>query len=435
MPSDATRIKEKYSLLASGALFTISTTIVNLGNYLYNLVLGRWLGPTAFADLSLVVTLMLVSTFISTSFMVTTAKFIAVAIAEKDDAQLAATHRWLWWWGAACGTIFGLVMIVGSPFIANIFHLSNALSIVALGIGMPILFILSIERGVIQGEARFVRLAICNQAEMWTRLGSAILLVWLGLTQVGPALALSIAFVASYLTILRKRDSQRPRALRPAEQKALMIYIGPVIIGLLGQIIINNCDVLIVKGYFPSTEAGMYSALALIGRIVFFATWSIVTVMFPLVAQRQARGEEHRSLLWISMGIVLIVSGAITLGTLLFPNLVITILFGPAYLPMSPLIWQYALATTFYALANVIVNYYLSLGKGAGNLIILGGSIVQIVRLFIWHQSLAIVVQMHIVVMGGIFVALLLWHIRQTKMSARNKSATLSDEQPASLAA
>ena len=46
------------SILSGGALLFASMTVVNAGNYLFNLILGRWLGPEAFSDLSLIVTLL-----------------------------------------------------------------------------------------------------------------------------------------------------------------------------------------------------------------------------------------------------------------------------------------------------------------------------------------------------------------------------------------
>ena len=63
------------SLLTSSALFFISTTLVNGGNYLFNLLLGRWLGPALFADVSIIITLFLFLTFITAGFQQTAAKF------------------------------------------------------------------------------------------------------------------------------------------------------------------------------------------------------------------------------------------------------------------------------------------------------------------------------------------------------------------------
>src|SRR5881394_2855523 len=80
-------LKER-PLLVSGGLFFVSTTLVNLGNYVFNLIFGRWLGPVLFADLSLIVTLMLVTTFATTAFTTATAKFAAAYSVGSDPSRM-----------------------------------------------------------------------------------------------------------------------------------------------------------------------------------------------------------------------------------------------------------------------------------------------------------------------------------------------------------
>src|SRR5690606_15968150 len=130
----------------------------------------------------------------------------------------------------------------------------------------------------------------------------------------------------------------------------------PVLLVETSLILINNSDVLIVKRFFDSVTAGHYAALALIGRIVFFGTWSVVITMFPLVAQKQQRQETHRHLLWMSLGMVSAVSVVIVAATAFLPELIIRILFGADYLTIAPLLWLYATATALFALANVFIN-------------------------------------------------------------------------------
>ena len=48
-----------HQLLTGSGLFFLSTLLVNAGNYSFNLLLGRLLGPALFADVSLIITLFL----------------------------------------------------------------------------------------------------------------------------------------------------------------------------------------------------------------------------------------------------------------------------------------------------------------------------------------------------------------------------------------
>src|SRR5437660_2367314 len=100
-----TLLKDRPLLISSG-LFLGSTTLVNVGNYLFNLILGRWLGPAKFADLSLIVTFMMVTTFATTALSTTTAKFAASYAAEEDMSSVATLRSWLGYRAFALGTIF-----------------------------------------------------------------------------------------------------------------------------------------------------------------------------------------------------------------------------------------------------------------------------------------------------------------------------------------
>jgi O-antigen/teichoic acid export membrane protein len=414
--SPITWLKDR-PLLISSALFFGSTTLVNMGNYLFNLILGRWLGPAKFADLSLIVTLMMVTTFATTALSTTTAKFAASYTAEEDTASMATLRSWLGRRAFALGTMFFLFLALGTPFLTTVFQMRSPWSFMILGAGFPIFFMLAIDRGVLQGRAHFGRLALCNQAEMWVRLLGAIGFVAIGWTVNGAVAALPLSFVAAWLIALGARKGL-PSSFQPlSRSQSIKIahYFSLVMIGLIGQIVINNSDILIVKSFFPAVQAGQYAALALIGRMVFFATWAVVMVMFPVVTQKHQKGEPHRFLLWTSLSLIGLVSGGIIIVTLLIPKLVVNVLFGAQYMPIAPLMWLYALATALYALANAVVNYYLSLGNGKGNYLVLLAGLIQVGGLLLLHKDLFIVVTVQLGIMSGLLIMLVVWdaHIKR----------------------
>lgn len=396
--------------LTGGALLFASMTLVNAGNYIFNLILGRWLGPAAFADLSLIVTLMLMITFVTVTFQLTAARFAAIHTADDDFEQLSSVRSWQLRIAWGLGLFLMLVLGGGALFWKEFFHSASAWPFVILAVGLPVYFAQGVDRGVLQGQTRFGRLAVSYQAEMWVRLGFAILFVSIGWSVSGAVVGISLSFLAAWLISLDARGNlPKPTALSQEDKNAIMLFAWPVIVAHVSQILINNSDILIVKRFFEAEEAGLYAALALIGRIVFFATWSVVTVLFPVVAQKHKKGEEHRHLLYVSLIMVLFVSGSILGATLLVPELIISILFGSAYLSVAPLLWLYALATTVYALSNVIITYRLSTGDGMGSAIAVVGGLAQVALLWLFHGSLQQIVMVQIGLMGGMFVVLMIW--------------------------
>ncbi len=397
-------------LFSSSALLFASATIVNAGNYIFNLVLGRWLGPSAFADLSLIVTLFLVVSFITVGFQQTAAKFSATHTAAQNLSGLAGMRRWMRRWALAAGVVLLAVLAFGAPLWQQFFHTASFWPFIILGIGLPFYLVQGVDRGVLQGQTRFKLLAASYQVEMWVRLFGAVVLVAVGWAVYGAVGAISLSLVAAWL-VGRQAKTGLPggEAISAEERRLILLFTGPVLIAEISQILINHSDILIVKHFFAPEPAGQYAALALIGRMVFFATWSVVIVMFPIVAQKQERGEDHRHLLRISLAMVLTVSIAIIAASLLFSELIVGLLFGQAYLVIAPLLWLYAIATALYALSNVVVTYHLSLGNGTGTMFAVTAGVVQVVGLWIFHTNLHQIVMVQIGIMIILFVALLIW--------------------------
>lgn len=393
-----------------GMLLFGSTTIVNAGNYAFNLILGRSLGPAAFADVNLIITLFLVVTFGTVALQMAAAKFVAGYAASDKIAQIRSLRSWLawraWLFGLALLALFGL----GAPFWQYFFQTASFWPFVIFALGVPCYFALGVDRGILQGQTRFGVLALNYQAEMWARLMIAVALVLLGWSVYGAVAALTISIVLAWLLAVRSTWSlPAADALDADERSRVTRFVGPVIAALVGQILINNSDVLIVKHFFDATDAGRYAALALIGRIVFFATWSIVTVLFPMVAQRHQRGEAHRHLLYVALGVVIAISLCIVAATLFVPELIVVVLFGSEYTSIAPLLGLYAIATALYALANVVISYRLSLDNGGGSMLALFAGVAQVGGLWIFHHDLREVVLVQIAIMACLLVALLVW--------------------------
>lgn len=401
------------TLLTGGALLFASMTIVNAGNYLFNLILGRWLGPAAFSDLSLIVTLMLMITFITVTFQLTAARFAAIHTADDDQTSMASTRRWQIRVAWGLGIFLMAILGGGALFWQSFFRTASPWPFVILAIGMPLYFAQGVDRGVLQGQTRFGRLALSYQAEMWVRLITAVAFVALGWSVSGAVGGITLSFLATWLvTLAAKKGLQKANPLSRDEQKAVLSFAWPVLVAHISQILINNSDILVVKRFFLTEEAGLYAALALIGRIVFFATWSVVTVLFPIVAQKHKKGEPHRHLLYLSLGLVILVSGLILAATTFFPQFIVNILFGDAYISIAPLLWRYALATSIYALANVIITYRLSIGDGMGSTIAVFGGVAQVILLWLFHASLQQVVMVQVSLMGSLLLVLLIWDSR-----------------------
>ncbi|NND79713.1 MAG: oligosaccharide flippase family protein [Maribacter sp.] len=393
-------------------LFMGSVLLVNGGNYVYNLILGRLLGPESFADAALLVTLLLVLSFLGMTFQLATAKFAVIF----SGSEWINFRNLIYRYAIIFGMITGALVILFSKEIQLFFNTQTPYMFVIFGFGIPLYFLMSVNRGSYQGNVEFKNLSITYQTEMWSRLIITLaLLMFIPMeAPIIVALGIALSFLFGLVPSNFKGLSfSKPIILQAQSSKRVSQFIILTACYEFTQIIINNSDVLLVKHYFNEMDAGLYASLALIGRVVYFVAWMFVMLLLPTVVQKQKDGEPTAPILFKYVGYVGILSISIIAVCYLFPELIITLMFGNAYVSMAGLLWQYALATSLFAISNIFAYYFLSLDHYIP--VILSGmlGLSQIFLIVLFHDELISVVHMQIIAMAILLVVQLLYFIKK----------------------
>ena len=388
------------AFLSTGFMLMFSTLVVNVGNYAFNLLAGRMLSPEAFGEANFLVTCLLAVSFIATAFQLTAAKF-------SDPQNQLTDFAWI------LGFIVCASVLVFSSSIVDAFHLTSETSLILLAMAVPFYFVMSVGRGKLQGDLRFGSFAATYQVEMWMRLIVGIGMVVLFGTVWGVVIGLLVSIGSGFVyTQLAQKTSKTTIHIKPF--KGFSAFFGATLLYELSQIVINNSDVLLVKHYFTTQEAGLYAALALIGRVVYFGTWSVVMVLFPKVIEQKKKGLPTHHLLIKSFAIVALIAALIVVGCLAFPEWIVGTLFGKNYLSISTYLWQYASVTALFACANVWVYYHLSLDRKTPIILSLLAGILQFFLLYIKHGNFGDVIQGQCIAMLFLFFSLLVYHFSVT---------------------
>jgi len=386
----------------------LSVLIVNVGNYIYNLLLGRILGPSEFADAALLITFLLVLSFIAMTFQLATAKFSVIF----ENTIFTSFIHLVYKYAIIVGILFGVFILVFAKQLQILFNTESTIMFSIFGIGVPMYFIMSVNRGVYQGTKAFDKLAITYQSEMLSRLGLTLLLLYIFNIQssILVAIGIIISFVFGLFPFQYKNlKFNRKYSLPTAQTKHVIQFFTLTAFYELTQIIINNSDILIVKHYFDTYQAGLYASLALIGRVVYFVAWMFVMLLLPKVVEKQKNKEPHAPILFKYVGYITLLSAAIVCACYLIPELVINSMFGSAYLSMAPLLWKYAIATSIFAISNIFAYYFLSLDKYIPVAISAVLGISQIILIIFFHSTLDQVVMMQILAMAILLVFQLLF--------------------------
>lgn len=401
-------------ILGGGLIMLVSSAVVAGVNFAYNVLVAQRLGPAQFGHVATAVSLLLLASALALSFQIVCAKFVA---RTDDVAAKAAVYRRLRLRAWQVGLALGVALSAASLPLADFLRFPTPWIPVLMGCGIAFYVPLGVKRGSFQGTYAFPRLASNFMLEAVARLVFAVLLV-AAFGVMGAVLAIVLSVVAAYFLPPADRMFSDGGALT----EPLSVREGrQAIVFFVGQVVIMNTDLIMVKHLFAAEQAGQYAAVALVGRVLFYASWSVTAAMFPVSAEAGASGKPDRSLVAVPMGLVL----AMFLGFLgllaLFPDAVMRTVFGPGFREAESLLGLYAASTAIYALAVVLMAYEMSRRIANTGWLQLAFSALVVAGVSFFHASLREVVFVLLALMSALLAAVAVPFLRSPR-PARNLS-------------
>src|SRR5439155_12803522 len=142
---------------------------------------------------------------------------------------------------------------------------------------------------------------------------------------------LALAGLTSYAVVfwlLRRR-----LAIRYAQPwlGAASRYLAVILPSTLALSILLSADVLLVNHFFAGRTAGQYSAVAALGRAIFWGATGVSAVLFPKVIFNETQGRSGTGIVGASLSLVALggVGGLIIL--VFASSSVLTAFAGPSY--------------------------------------------------------------------------------------------------------
>ena len=191
--SEAKALRQK--LLGGSLTLLAGSGLVGVANLVYNVITARMLGPTGFAHVTAVYTLLMLASAITLAFQAVCAKYVASHESCEDKAAIFSSLHLKSW---MAGVGLGLLLLLFNRVITKYLNLPDQVLISLLALGTAFYIPLGVRRGYIQGVHAFSSLAANFMVEGLVRLGGAYFLIKVGLGVEGAVLASVIAVVASY---------------------------------------------------------------------------------------------------------------------------------------------------------------------------------------------------------------------------------------------
>lgn len=331
-----------------GGAIAAAIVMMNVATYGFQLIAARVLGPEQYGGVSALMALFLVVAVVQLGLQATAARRIAADpgdVAHIERVMLRVTYR--------AGWLVGTVLLVLAPVVWQVLRLDSIIPALLLAAGAVPLTIMGGQAGVLQGERRWLPLALVYLALGIPRLvlGTAAILVrpTEGAAMAGVAVAMLAPVLVGWWALrgtrARGADNEHNR-IGPTLREAISGSLA-----LMAFFVLSNIDIVIARNVLPAQEAGLYAGGLILTKAVLFLPQFVVVVAFPAMS---TVAERRRALLRsLTAGAVL--GGGCVLGALVLADLATFFVGGAAYGAVTGRLWVFAIVGTLLALLQLLV--------------------------------------------------------------------------------
>lgn len=414
-------MKHKAKIILTHPLITGSTVIFvgamisNIFQFLFNLFMSRSLSVSEYGILASVFSVITLITLLPGSIAPTVMRFAGTYFSNEDYDKVRGLFFKMFRISFFFGISAFLLLFLFSGNISKFFKVDDPSIIVISGIIVFLYFLYVINQGLIQAKLSFKFLSVIAIISSFSKFILGVIFILMGMRVIGGVWSILLSYLILYiisfapLRFLFKKNTVMPSL----KLNSLFSYGLPAAVTTFGLTSLITTDIILVKHYFDPVQAGYYAGLSLIGRVIFFFSSPISTVMFPLVVKQFTRGEKYENTFKLSLLLVFLFSIGLTLFYAIFPEFIIKLfLRNESYLAIKPNLVIFGIFITLYSLLSVFVNYYLSIKKTGIYIPIISGAVLQVILIVIYHDNLPQVILLSLFVTSLLLLYFLVDYIK-----------------------
>lgn len=373
-----------------GTTVFVAQGLVNVLNFAFYVVVSRRLGVADYGTLNALVAAFTVLTVPSAIATTVVVKYAAEFRAVGDFARLRSLTFGIF---KILGLTAFAVMAIGallSPLLADFYHIDAIAPVVLAAAVLGLNVILPVLRGVFNGMENFRASAISMSIEAVAKLVLAFALTAFGFGLDGALTGWLLGTLASLgwtaSVLVNAQRGERPAPLRLDYERLARTTVA-VGIATLCVASLGYSDIVIVKHVFDARTAGLYAAVALAGKILYFLVAFVPTTILPRAIHRAATGLPMAGVLLQAMGVIAVLAGG---GLVLFAfaaPAVVGALTGSAYLDAAPLLFPYGVAAALLAVLNTVVVYKIGVHRFGFVIPLAAVALIELIALALFHAS------------------------------------------------
>jgi O-antigen/teichoic acid export membrane protein len=371
-----TRERRLPTWLVGSGVIAVAMGVMNLGTYGFTILAARILGPVDYGALAAVMGLLLVVNVISLGLQATGARRVAADPQHREHIEagiLSASYR--------SALVLGLLCLASSPLVARLLKLDDWLTVALLAVTVVPLTVMGGQAGILQGEQRWLPLAIIYLGTGVGRLlfGGLALAVRpdaLG-AMAGVAIGAFLPTIAGWFAIGHPSRAAAPgTGSGEPPPSGLFREIAHNSHALLAFFALSNADVVLGRGVLDEHEAGLYAAGLIMTKAVLFLPQFVVVIAFPAMARVGAPRNAHLK----GLALVLAIGAVTVTGVLVLSSLAVVFVGGDAYAEIEGQLWGFAALGTVLALLQIMV-YNVLARQSQRSVLLIWGALVCLLAL------------------------------------------------------
>ena len=413
------KVQPTQSIWAASFLIVAANLIIGLLGYVFQILAGRFLGPSDFSGLVAILSLYVILGSPLSALGTFLTHKVSILRIHGDKLAILKLYKTINL-RVLKVVLFVVIIYIATDF--KYFHnpiFSSGSSLFFFMLLVALEALVFTNNAFLQALRLFQYQAGINTlwAVLKTILGIGLIYFGYGLNGalLGLVLAMFISWAIGKYALSREVNIVDANHQNKTHNDPVFGIGKSVLIGSISFAILTQSDVFLIKLFATNNQVDMYAAISVLGKAILYIPAGIVVALFPIAIEKNFNNSDSKDLFIHALIVSLIASFAIALIYWYSGSQIIGVLYGDQYQNAESMLWKYGIAMVPLSLVVVIQYYAFALKINYFIYLLLFAAICQSLLIIIFSQNIQMIILIIFIVssvlcLSGIFISLLINH-------------------------
>lgn len=383
------------SMVIRASLIIVLANVIGGGfNYLYHINTARFLSTANYGLFESLLSLNYFFSILVSAFSLSIIKFVNALKKNGQQISIAALLPRFENLTFKLTFLLSLCFVFTYPFLVKIIDLPSFSLFLFYSLQTVFMFFPVLYSSIIRAQLKFVWLSVLLVLTPLTKyfLSFFFLRSGYGINGAILALSLSSALTAVVGLFLVQKLFGRDRSNQKKEvgfHKKFWSLSRYTLLAQLGLISLYSSDVILARKLMTAELAGQYAAISILGKIILFASTSILTVIFPLFTKVKPGNKKSSIYLMRALLATALLSFMGVLFYRLFPDFIIKLSYAGKYVSTAAHLTRFACLAALLSFFSIIIYFLTAHQSKIAALVTTTTAILQIVLLNLNNSGLS----------------------------------------------